>query len=277
MTLDPGAPPSRYPWRVMFVLWALSAVGIVAVLPYTLTIQGPMLQKVLAEKPLPVPLPVLISLQLVQGFVLVGGLGALGLWLARRMGLGAPILEGWLVRGEPLAPRLRAMAPRPVAAGVVAGLIIVVVDWLFFSASMKEAMLRAGIDPASLSPPWWQGLLASLYGGCDEEVLTRLFLLTLFAWIGARLTRAGPGRPGAGVLWTANVLAALLFGAGHLPTVKAIGLPLDAMMWTRTLLLNSVVAIPCGWFYVSAGLEAAMIAHFSADLVLHVLTPLLGG
>src|SRR3954470_19603757 len=109
MTLDPGAPSSRYPWRVMYVLWALAAVGIVAVLPYTLTVQGPMLQKVLASKPLPVPFPVLIALQSLQGFAMIGGLGALGLWLARRIGLGAPILEGWLVRGESLAQRLRAV------------------------------------------------------------------------------------------------------------------------------------------------------------------------
>jgi len=269
------SPTTRYPWRVVFVLWALAAVGTVSVLPYALTIQGPMLKKVLAEQPLPFPLPALIALQALQGFVMIGGLAALGLWLARKIDLGTPILEGWLMRGEPPAPRLRAVAPRAAAIGAAGGLIILLADWLLFSEGMKAELLRAGIDPASLQPPWWQGLLASFYGGGAEELLTRLFLLTLFAWIGARLTRAPPGeRPGAGVLWAANVLAAALFGAGHLPTVKAIGLPLDAPMVIRTLALNAVVALPCGWLYVSAGLEAAMISHFSADLVLHVLAPL---
>lgn len=264
----------RYPWRVMLLLWALAAVGIVSIVPYVLTIQGPMLQKALAAKPLPFPLAVLIPLQLLQSLIMFGGLGALGLWLARRIGLGTPILEGWLERRESPVPGLRAIAPRSVAIGAVGGLAIVLVDWLLFSARMKEEVLRAGIDAASIQPSWWKGLLASFYGGFDEELLTRLFLLTLFAWIGAKLARASPGRPGAGVLWTANVLAALLFAAGHLPGVKAMGLPLDAFMVTRTLLLNGVLGIAFGWLYVSAGLEAAMISHFSADLVLHVLTPL---
>ena len=267
--------PSRYPWRVMFVLWALAAVGAAAVLPYALTIQRPMLQKALAEKPLPFPLPVLLALQVLQGVVMVGGLAALGLWLARRIGLGTPILEGWLARGEPPAPRLRAVAPRAVAVGVAGGLLVLLLEWPFFADGLKERLVRAGIDPASLQPPWWQGLLASFYGGLDEEMLTRLFFLTLFAWIGARLTRVRPGeRPGAGVLWTAGVLAAVLFAAGHLPAVQVIGLPLDALMVTRTLVLNGALGVAFGWLYVSAGLEAAMISHFSADLVLHVLTPL---
>jgi len=267
--------PRNYPWRVMQVLWALAAVGIVAVLPYVLTIQGPMLQKTLADKPLPIPFPALILLQVVQGLVFIGGPAALGLLLAGRIGLGAPILEGWLVRGEPPAPRLRALAPRSVAIGAVAGLAIVIADLLLWAPRMKEELLRAGLDPALLQPAWWKGLLASFYGGFDEELLTRLFLLSLFAWLGAKLTRVQTGqRPGAVVLWTANVLAALLFGAGHLPSVKAMGLSIDAMMVTRTLALNGVAGLAFGWLYVSAGLEAAMIAHFSADLVLHVLTPL---
>jgi len=266
--------PPRYPWRVMFVLWGLAAVGAVTVLPYVLTIQGPLLQKLLASKPLPFPLPVVLVLQTAQGLLLIGGLGALGMWLAGKMDLGAPILEGWLMRGETPGPRLRAILPRAVAIGAAGGAAIVIADLLLFSAKMKAALLQTGVDPAVLEPPWWQGLLASFYGGCDEELLTRLFLLTFFAWIGAKLTRVQSGRPGAAVLWSANVLAALLFGAGHLPSVKAMGLSLDALMVTRTLALNGLVGIAFGWLYVSAGLEAAMIAHFSADLVLHVLTPL---
>jgi hypothetical protein len=267
--------PPRYPWRVVLLLTALGAVGQVAVLPYVLAIlEGPLLQKLLAGEPLPFPLPVMLAVQTLQGVVIVGLVTTLGLWLARRIGLGAPILEGWLVGGEPPAPRLRKIAPRAAAIGAAAGVVIVLADWILFSERMKGALARAGIDPASLQPAWWKGLLASFYGGIDEEILTRLFLLTLFAWIGAKLTRARPGRPGAGVLWTANVAAALLFGAGHLPTVVAIGLPLDAPMVIRTIALNAVGGIAFGWLYAGAGLEAAMIAHFSADLVLLVLAPL---
>jgi membrane protease YdiL (CAAX protease family) len=39
----------------------------------------------------------------------------------------------------------------------------------------------------------------------------------------------------------------------------------------RALILNGIPGIAFGWLYWRRGLEAAMVAHFSADLVLHVL------
>ena len=65
------------------------------------------------------------------------------------------------------------------------------------------------------------------------------------------------------------MLAALLFAAGHLPTAAQIW-PLDAVVVTRTLSLNAIVGVVCGWLYYRRGLEHAMAAHFSADLILHV-------
>jgi hypothetical protein len=219
-------------------------------------------------------MPALIALQLLQSAVLIMGLAALGLFLARRIGLGAPLLERALMQGEPLLPLLRPIAPKAIAVGAGAGVLVVLLEVVFFMKGVREAMVAAGLPLENLQPPAWQGLLASFYGGCDEELLTRLFLLTLFASIGVYVSRSKSGRPGAAGLWIANVLAALLFAAGHLPTAKAMGLPLNAFIVTRTLLLNGVVGIAFGWLYVSVGLEAAMLSHFTADLVLHVFAPM---
>jgi len=38
--------------------------------------------------------------------------------------------------------------------------------------------------------------------------------------------------------------------------------------------LNGLGGLAFGWLYWKQGLESAMIAHFSADIVLHVITPL---
>ena len=61
----------------------------------------------------------------------------------------------------------------------------------------------------------------------------RLFIMTLIAWIGARIAR----RTSPGVYWTAIVLAALLFGAGHLPLAFATW-GVGAVNVARTLVLN---------------------------------------
>jgi membrane protease YdiL (CAAX protease family) len=40
---------------------------------------------------------------------------------------------------------------------------------------------------------------------------------------------------------------------------------------TRAIVLNGVGGIGFGYLYMKHGLEAAMISHFSADIILHVL------
>ena len=74
----------------------------------------------------------------------------------------------------------------------------------------------------------------------------------------------------------AVVVAAIAFGAGHLPAAAKVW-PLDTVVVTRTLLLNGIAGLVFGWFYVRHGLESAMLSHFCADLVLHVAAPLAMG
>ena len=69
-------------------------------------------------------------------------------------------------------------------------------------------------------------------------------------------------------------VAALLFGAGHLPTAAGIW-GLDAGVIARTVVLNAIGGVVFGWLYWKRGLEMAVLSHFAADIVLHVLVPLL--
>src|ERR1041384_124695 len=74
-------------WRLFFVLWTASVVGMFLVLPYALT----MIPANLSSK-LP-PLHILILLQAGQGTVFLGLLTLAGLFFSNRTGLAAPILE----------------------------------------------------------------------------------------------------------------------------------------------------------------------------------------
>ena len=49
---------------------------------------------------------------------------------------------------------------------------------------------------------------------------------------------------------------------------------LDTVVVLRTLLLNGIAGVVFGWLYWKRGLEMAMLSHFSADIVLHVIAPL---
>jgi membrane protease YdiL (CAAX protease family) len=108
------------------------------------------------------------------------------------------------------------------------------------------------------------------YGGIYEEILTRLFLLSLFAWLGMKLFQKDKTKLGGIVFWLANILAAILFGLGHLPTVSLV-MPITPVVVAAALLLNGVAGIAFGYLYRKRGLESAMIAHFCADFVIYVL------
>lgn len=75
-------------------------------------------------------------------------------------------------------------------------------------------------------------------------------------------------------MWAAIILAAFLFGVGHLPAATATGMDLTLLLTLRIILLNAVGGIIFGWLYWKKGLEAAVIAHFTADIGLHVVLPL---
>ena len=177
---------------------------------------------------------------------------------------------------EVVADKVRAMLLPAILIGVIGAGVIILLDSYVFGPPLEAEMQLLGVSlPESINPPAWQGFLASFYGGINEEVLLRLFALTLIGAIGAAVFKKMDQKLPAGIFWVANILAAVLFGLGHLPTTSAIGLPMDFLVVTRSIVLNGLLGIGFGWLYWKYGLESAMLSHFSADIVLHVLMPLL--
>jgi membrane protease YdiL (CAAX protease family) len=257
-------------WKIFFILWVAAIAGVIAIIPYSLALQGGSLQ----DLELPIPLPALIAIQIVQNAVLFGVLIALGLFFASRVGLGTPILEVGL-KGEPVADRIRAILPLSILVGVVASLVIIGLEIAIFQPAMLGELGESadGLNLQTAQPAAWKGFLASFYGGIVEEILLRLFVMSLLAWLGSFLSKTMDGKPTGAIFWTANILAAVLFGLGHLPAT-ALLVPLTPLVITRAILLNGVAGVAFGWLYWKRGLESAIIAHFSADIVLHVLLAL---
>jgi hypothetical protein len=270
-----GSGQRSYNWRLLIILVILILVSVILITPYSLSLQANSLK----TAALPLPLTILLPIQWLETTVLYGIVAAIGLFIAGRIGLGLPFLESWLA-GKPDWVRVRKFVWPAVIAGGLVGIAIVALDSGVFAPLLIEDLKQSGLN-ASQAPiptlPAWQGFLASFYGGITEEILLRLFVLSLLAWIGRFVNRTPEGRPGLGALWTANVLAAILFGLGHLPVTIAAGLPLDALVITRAIVLNGLGGIVFGWFYWTFGLESAMISHFTGDMVLHVILPLLTG
>src|SRR5215213_5117113 len=75
-------------------------------------------------------------------------------------------------------------------------------------------------------------------------------------------------------IWLSILVSAVLFGLGHLPVASSY-VSINSMTITEAIVNNGVIGIICGWLYWKKGLESAMIAHFSSDVVLHLIVPLI--
>jgi membrane protease YdiL (CAAX protease family) len=115
------------------------------------------------------------------------------------------------------------------------------------------------------------GLSVSVGAAVAEEVWFRLGLMTLMVWCVARSLGHREARPI--VAWPIIVLTSVAFGMAHLPQLMSYGAGAPFAIG-GTIVGNSVVGILYGWLYWRRSLIAAMVAHFSVDVVLHVLPAL---
>jgi membrane protease YdiL (CAAX protease family) len=257
-------------WKVFWILLVAAIIATILLLPYAMEVQS----SAVDLTKLPLPLPLVLTLQIMQNALIFAIAIFGGLFFAGRIGLGSPILDS-LTRGEPVADRVRALLPLSVILGIVSTLVVLGLEFFYFQPAMLKELgdTAAVLNLQTSQPAAWKGFLASFYGGIAEEILLRLFVMSFFVWLGRFISKTPDGKPTSAIFWIANILAAVLFGLGHLPTM-ALLVPLTALVITRTILLNGLIGVVCGWLYWKRGLESAMISHFSADLVLHVLLAL---
>lgn len=192
-------------------------------------------------------------------------LAAVGLWLGDKIGLGTPLLSALLSGCPGAGQRLARDAGQAIALGLVVGvflLVLRVISVQFLPPELPEFGHRGALG----------GLLVSISAAIGEEVWLRLGVMTILAWLVLRLL--GQPELNPRVAWAAIVMAALAFGAIHLPQLAAAGAATPMGIIT-TILGNTMVGIVCGWLYWQRGLIAAILAHFSVDLVLHVLPALI--
>lgn len=196
------------------------------------------------------------------GLILVvyGTLGSLGILLARKSGLPGIYRQG--------ASR-RELFLRPLLIGVLIGAFFIAIDGAF-------AMTAQMAGPAH--PPFPASIFASVAAGIGEEILFRLFWLSLWAYLLGLIFR----RPEFGRFkrWAAISFAALAFAAVHLPsTMFLLGArtlsEIPAALLAEVLFLNTALGLVAGERYVRVGYLAAVGVHFWTDIVWHVIYPLI--
>jgi membrane protease YdiL (CAAX protease family) len=247
-------------WKIFGILFCAGIFSFFAVLPYILTLQADVL------KDLPISLPLAILLSMIQTSVLLAVVIFLGLIMSRKNGFKLPLLEG-MVDGGDVMQNFKTKSILSIKLGALAGVLIIIFDYIF----------SFFIEPfKSLDIAIWKSFLGAFYGGIFEEILLRLFFLSLLVWIFSKVLKTSDGIPRTSVIWSGIIIAAVVFGLGHLPAT-ALLTSLTPLVIARAILLNSIGGIIFGWLYWKKGLVSAMMAHFTADIIILVVYPVLIG
>ncbi|MCH9624215.1 MAG: hypothetical protein S4CHLAM27_05930 [Chlamydiia bacterium] len=218
-------------------LWVLCILGAWSVIPYLLHL------KVIPES---ISLSTIFTLVTVQSGIMSGV---------------ACILSYFILPKVDLFPfSTQSPLKRIVYPGLIFGLFLGLI--LFF----LNTTVFAGSILSSVHPPAWTGLLASFYGGINEEVLLRLFFFSLVYFLMRKWIKSSSRLTS---LWITNIIVAIIFGLGHLPTALKLVEP-SSFEYFRILLLNGIPSLVFGYLYWSRGLWTVMLAHFVTDLVVHV-------
>lgn len=126
-------------------------------------------------------------------------------------------------------------------------------------------------DQYTTSPTIWKILGGLLVGGIVEEVMMRLFFMSLCAFILSRIFHKNKDEIPVRVYVIANIIAAILFAAGHLPSTMTMT-ALTPVILLRCFLFNGGLGLGFGYLYRKYGIGYAMIAHGSAHLIADILT-----
>ena len=157
----------------------------------------------------------------------------------------------------------RAPTLRTLAVSALCGAVLSLDAWTFvrWIPALGASYESAGCFDAVT----W--LASILYGGVLEEVMMRLFLMSLLAFLAWKLFFKKEKTVPTVVLIGANILSAAAFAAGHLPATAQTFGTLPPLLVIRCFALNGAFGLVFGRLYRKYGIQYAMLAHALCHVV----------
>ena len=119
--------------------------------------------------------------------------------------------------------------------------------------------------------PTIQKILAGLFcGGIIEEIMMRLFLMSLLVFIISKLIYKNKKEVPVNVYVIANIIVACIFAISHIPTIMQMT-SLTPIILLRCFLFNGGLGLCFGYLYRKYGIGYAMISHGLCHLISDIL------
>ncbi|WP_323813431.1 CPBP family intramembrane glutamic endopeptidase [Cellvibrio sp. NN19] len=235
----------------LFILGFAGVVSIAPLIPKLLALQ---------PEPLPIPMAAIQALTILQSSVLLFLMVWLGGICANKVGLAAPVIAA-IASSRNMVSALKPQLIPAIIGGIAGGILIVIFSDAL-SPYLPPDFIRAG---EKLTPPWYTKIL---YGGITEEILVRWGLMSFFVWGFYHLTQTKGTAIKTHNYLLAIIVSALVFGAGHLPTVLMLSPDISTSLIFYIVFANAVFGFIAGYLYWKYGLESAIGAHMIAHLTM---------
>ena len=204
-----------------------------------------MLEEVIAQVGSLDLLVVITTLQSL-GYALV--LGIIGKYLAKKIGLWRKVT--FTKNGN----------IEFIIVTLVGGAAFILFDHLIFN-NFSDVIK----DSYALKPTFEYIMASITYGSVIEEVMLRLFLMSFIAWSIQKISKKEEANDT--IIIVSNIVAALIFAAGHLPATYAMMTDITPMIIFRCFLLNGGFGLLFGRLYRKYGIHYAMLAHGGVHIV----------
>ena len=241
-------------------LWLLGMLGVATLLPA--------IPQLLAAQPKvsEIPLAFILLITTLQTGAFIFGAVLLGMAFSIRVDLAAPVINA-IINREPIAARIKQQIIPSLIGGVTGGIFILFIASQFYPYLPEDFLLAA----KKLFIPWYAKIF---YGGVSEEILLRWGLMSFLVWLSFKIFQSGKGNVRSSHYVIAIVLAAFIFGLGHLPTAYALSSVVTTPLIGYIIIGNMSFGLIAGLLYWKYGLECAISSHMVAHITMIIFEPL---
>ena len=178
-------------------------------------------------------------------------------WPPEGLGLGAPFISAALTGREDR--NFKTVLWQSIVLGFLTAAVMLLIDQILFAGVSLTCVRALGAEPV------WVRIIIIAYSAVTEELIYRLGIMTLIAWITARVMSRMHLPSSSFPIWLGIACAAILFGLAHVANIPNAPHPI-----ARAVTLNGIAGVVLGWLYWKRGLEAAVIAHFAANAFIYL-------
>ena len=152
-----------------------------------------------------------------------------------------------------------------IIIAIIGALILFPLDKLIFGSLNNWVF-----EQYTSKPTIYKMIGGLMVGGIIEEVIMRLFFMSLIVFIISKLFYKGKKEIPIVAYVIANFISAMLFAAGHLPSTATMTI-LTPIIIIRCFLLNGGLGLCFGYLYRKFGIGYAMISHGFCHLISDIL------